>query len=591
MRRPLSLAALVTLAACGFDGSGLPAGSVIRDDTSADFSAQGSTLDGVEVRGGLISPAAWITGAGLVKGANSELFTDPSTVDWNTLDANTAARVALSAPLGDYGGGAPPGVGITQTDGFTWWLSGEVWLEAGLHQFSLAADDNGIVDLAQPGGTFTRVASAQWFSGAGTGTFSAPTDGWYPIHMAMSEGNGNASYQLQHQPPGATGLAPFDTDRLRASATSQQGIVADAFDDFYLVRPVGRSLFATSLLEQDFGAATPTDSGITASPGYSFHWAAQVRVDVGGDYALTLDTADGARLRLDGALVLDNLTGNQETHTTPSMHLDPGWHDVVIDFTSYSGAAHAKLHVASGPDLVGGPFPPDRVRPVIPRVDRVAGTHDDNDLAWQQGGTVSYMLAPPIPPGAIVDGVDVEYTLIAGHARDLEVDVIAPDLTVAAVRPPNGTDRTGGFVERYTTHALDGKNAAGTWQIQVTDKSGVDGGTTKDSAITVHYTGGHAPIAAMSAYESAPHDLGGPSRLDEVDYSASTPPGTSVVVRLRTGTSADDLMAQPWSDPVTSGQPPIVGAGQLVQYRVELTSDGDHSPSLDWIELVYRATN
>jgi hypothetical protein len=591
MRRLVVLGAL-GLVACGFDVTGPPPGQVIRDDTAADFMASGSTLDGVEIAdAGLITPLGWVTGAALAKGANSELFQDPTTVDWGTLDANTPAGTAFAAPIGDYGNGAPSGVGLAQTDDFTVWIAGEIWLEAGTHTFQLSADDNGLLDLAPEGGAFTRVVTAQWFQGAQMGTYTAGADGWYAIHMAMSEGNGQASYVLEHQPPGAAALAPLDPDRLRAPVASARGVVADAFDDFYLVRPVGRSLLAAPLLDQQYGTTVPSDTGITASTLYSFHWAAQVRVDVGGDYAFQLDTDDGQRLRVDGALVLDAFTNISEKNTTSPIQLDPGWHDFVIDYTQYAASAHATLHVASGPDLAGGPFPLDRVRPIVPRADRVGGDSSATQLQLPQGGTVTYTLAPPVPAGATVDGVDVEYTTSVQHTRDLQISVIGPDGSRAIVRPHNDVDHTGASIERRTTHGLDGKPAAGPWQLEFVDASGNDNGNVRDGALTVHYTGGRAPLAPAASYDSQVHDLGATATIDEVTYGASAPPGAGVAVRLRTGDTAEGLMAQPWSDPIVSGAPPIVAPGRFVQYRVELTSDGDHSAAFDWIELVYRATS
>jgi hypothetical protein len=591
MRWLASLSAM-GLVACGFDTGGLPPGHVLRDDTAADFQATGSSLEQAEIADtGLISPIAYVTGAALAKGANSELFQDPTKVDWTTLDAATPARVALAAPLGTVGNGAPAGVGIAQNDNWTVWIAGEVWLEAGTHTFALTADDNGVVDVAPaPGAAYQRVVTSQWFQPEQTGTFTAPADGWYPVHLAWSESSGAASFVLRHQPPGGA-LLPFDADRLRVAVGAQRGLVADAFDDFYLVRPVARSLFATPMLDQDFGTAVPADSGITASSSYSFHWAAQIRIDTGGDYAFALDTDDGSRLRVDGQVAIDALTSTSQNNTSPVIHLDPGWHDVVIDYTQLQAAAHARFHVASGPDLAGGPFPLDRVRPVVPRTDRVGGASDDTDLNFAAGGTAFYTLSPPIPAGATVAGVDAVYTTNVQHSRDLQITIIAPDGTRAIVRPQGDVDHGGASVERRTTHLLDGKPASGPWQVEVIDKSGQDGGSMRDAAITVHYVGGHAPIAVTSAYQSAVRDLGMPSRIDDVSYSATVPDGTHVAVRLRTGASPEDLMAQPWSDPAVSGSPPLVGAGQFVQYRVEMTSDGDHSPSFDWIELVYRATN
>lgn len=593
MRWLASLSALGPLAliACGFDPSGLPPGHVLRDDTTADFQMSGAALDEAEIADpGLISPVAYVTGAALVKGANSELFQDPTKVDWNTLDASTPARVALAVPLGNAGDKAPTGVGVTQGDNWTVWLAGDLWLEAGTHTFDLTADDNGLLDLAPAAGaTYQRVVTAQWFQGDQTGTFTAPADGWYPVRIAWSESSGMAQYTLRHQPPGGT-LAPIDPDRFRVAVGAQRGLVADAFDHYYLVGPVGRSLMTGALLDQDFGTALPADTGITQALRYSFHWAGQFRIAVGGDYTLELDTDDGHRLRLDGDVLIDHLVAKAQDDRTSPLHLDAGWHDVVIDYTQAGAAAHARLRVVSGPDLAGASFPADRVRPVVPRNDRIAGGRDDTSLSFAAGGTVTRTFAPPIPPGATVIGLDLDYTISAQHVQDLQVAVIAPDGTTAVVRAPGAIDSTTAIDEQRTTHVLDGKAAAGTWKLQVTDASGTDAGNSRQAALTIHYVGGHAPIATTATYESAIRDLGETSRIDDVSFSAPTPTGTAVAVRLRTGASPEELMAQPWSDPAISGSPAIVAAGEFVQYRVELSSDGDHSPTFDWIQLVYRET-
>ena len=587
MRRLVVLLALGS--ACGFDTSGLAPGEVIRDDTASDFMAAGSSLDSAEIDdGGFITPTGWVTGAALAKGANSELFTDPATLDWTMLDATTPAGIAFAAPLGDYGGGAPIGVGVAQSDDFTMWISGEIWLEAGTHTFQLTADDNGLLDLAQPGGTtFTRVVTAQWFQAPQTATFIAGGDGWYPIHLAMSEGNGQASFVLLHQPPGGT-LAPLDPDRLRVAAGDAHGVVADGFDDFYLMRPAGRSLVNGPMLEQQLGSTPPKDTGITQGTLYSFHWAAQVRVDLPGDYQLSYDTDDGQRLRVDGQIVLDTLGGHPVSMTTLPIHLDPGWHDVIAEMTVVNDPAHATLHVATGPDLVGGPFPLERVRPIVPRVDRVAGASDESDQGFPASGSTGYTMTPAVPAGATIAGVDFEYHVNVPHLNALQVSAIAPDGTAITLRKVGDPDHAGVSTEWRTTHALDGAQAAGPWQLVVSDLGGQSGGTLLDGAITVHYTGGHAPIATTASYDSQVRDLGATATIDEATYSASAPTGTGVAVRLRTGDTTDALMAQPWSDPIVSGAPPIVAPGRFLQYRVELSSDGDHSAAFDWIELVYR---
>jgi subtilisin-like proprotein convertase family protein len=589
MRWPALLFALGA-AACTFDRGGLPAAHLLRDDTAADFTADGATFDHTEVSAaGLITPAAFTTGALLTRGANSELFTDPKTADWASLDGRGNARIALGLPLGDWAGAGPIGVGITSNDKFTLWLEGEIWLEAGSHSFQMEADDVGFLDIAPTaGGAFTRVVTAKWDGGTGTGSFAAPADGWYAIHIAQSEDNGWAHLLVRHQPPGGA-VAPLDADRLRVATGALRGLVTDAFDQPNMFSPASRTLLAAGALDQDFGSKAPDDAGLDKASTYSLHWAAQVRIDVAGDYAFATDTTDGHRVRVDGVLVLDHLVAGKQTYTSNPVHLDAGWHDLSIDYMRAGAAsAYARLQVASGPELAGQPFPLDRVRPVVPRADRVAGASDDNSLAWAPGGTVTHTLTPPIPAGAVVVGLEVKYLITTAHSRDLQTTLITPDGTRLVMRAQGDTDHNGAVVEIRPTHKLDGKPASGSWKVEVADESGQNTGTTGSAALTVHNTGGRPPIATSATYVSPVHDLGEPSQIDGVSAGATTPDGTALAIRVRTGASQDELQARAWSDPVAPGAPPIVPAGRFVQYKVELSSDGDRSAALDWVQLVYR---
>jgi PA14 domain/Proprotein convertase P-domain len=584
---PLSIA---LASACAFDASGLDASSTITDDNATDFGAAGATLEGAEIDGGgFITPLAYVTGAALVHGASTQVFTGATGASWDAIAATTPSGTALAAPLGALGKGYPPGLGLTSGDKWTFWLEGEVWLEAGTHTFSLLADDTGFLDLAAPGSSqYTRVVADN--KTGTTGTFDAAADGWYGVHMALSENGGDAGYVLLHQAPNATGLTPFDPDRLRYPVADLHGLVTDAFDGYFMQDAVGRSLLGAAVLDQDFGATIPPDSGITQAGSYSLHWAGQVLVDTTGNYAFQLDTDDGHRLRVDDQLVLDDLVKAPRTETTGPVHLEPGWHDLVIEQTQYGSTAHAKLSVASGPEFAGGPIPLDHTRPLVPRTDRVAGTSDDSDRTFAALGSGTYDLTPQIPAGAVVVGVDADYGVNHPHMTDLEVSVMSPDGSTAVLRQPGDTDHGGSTYESRATHDLDGKDAAGTWHLTVTDTAGTSGGNTLAASITVHYTGGKPPIPPIASYDSAVHDLGAPSIVDQVTWSASTPTGTSVAVRVRACPSADAgaCASTPWSDPVASGDAPSIGTAELLQYRVELSSDGDQAAAFSSISISYR---
>jgi hypothetical protein len=585
--RWLGCCAIVS-AGCAFDPSGPIAAQAFRDDTAADFGAPGAITSDLTIEAdGHLAPIAYVTGAVIARGANTQLFGTIATASWDAVASAPAAGTALAAPMGAFGARAPAGLGITKTDGFTAWLEGEVWLEAGVHGFDLYADDVGFLELAPATGAFTRVVTAAWPTKV-SGSFTAATAGWYRLRAAYTDGTGDAAFQLDHTPPGASAAARFDLDRLRVPVGDLQGLVTDAFDDALFLRPVGRALLAGDALDLDFANKIPDDSGITAADTWSLHWAGQVRIDRAGDYKLMLDTDDGQRLRVDGALVLDKPSTESEIATTPALALDPGWHDLVIEETQNVQSAHARLRVASGPDLTGGPFPRAHLRPVIPRTDRVTGAADDTDLYFSANGRVSYTFKPDLPAGATVVGIDVGYTINHPHLRDLAVTVRAPDGSTTDIRPAGDVDRMGVTNERRTTHALDGKPAAGAWNIDVKDTAGKDGGNTRDAAISIHYRGGRAPIPPLAAYESAVRDLGATSAIEHVVVTATAAAGSAAIVRVRTCAAPEACAAAPWSDPVASDAPPAVAPGRYLQYRVELTSDGDRAASVDAVEVFYR---
>ncbi|MBE7453533.1 MAG: enoyl-CoA hydratase/isomerase family protein [Kofleriaceae bacterium] len=97
-------------------------------------------------------------------------------------------------------------------------------------------------------------------------------------------------------------------------------------------------------------------------------------------------------------------------------------------------------------------------------------------------------------------------------------------------------------------------------------------------------------MARTAAYTSLVRDLGdGVTALDAVRFGARL-----IAARRRGGgAGADDAaaaecLAEPWSAPLTDGSgatPPGRRATGYLQYRVELTSDGERAPELAWLEV------
>jgi hypothetical protein len=98
-----------------------------------------------------------------------------------------------------------------------------------------------------------------------------------------------------------------------------------------------------------------------------------------------------------------------------------------------------------------------------------------------------------------------------------------------------------------------------------------------------------SPIARLAAWESPIVDLGAPVGLDAITWAGRAPAG-AVSARVRTCEQEAECASAPWSDPVTvSGTKPAYLARRFAQLAIELTSDGDLTPSVDWIELGYRS--
>ena len=89
---------------------------------------------------------------------------------------------------------------------------------------------------------------------------------------------------------------------------------------------------------------------------WSVRWTGRVRVDTEGAYTFTTTTDDGARLWVDGKLVIDDWAGHPIKDTAGKLTLTKGWHELRLEYVEQAGIAFAKLSWQG----------PNRVREVVP---------------------------------------------------------------------------------------------------------------------------------------------------------------------------------------------------------------------------------
>lgn len=564
------------------------------DDTAADFQSGAASLAEATVESwGAIAPVAYYTGGLLHRGSDTGVLSS-SGASWGDLAAMPpTAKTAIAWTIGaNWGAGTPSSVGLSHGDDWSQWWEGEVLLDAGTWTFTLLVDQHGFVELAPSGSSaYSRVVAADWPNQT-TASFEAAASGWHPIRIAMSEGQGNAQIDLRLAGPGVASQ-PIPRHRLRARVDHVAGMAMAAFDDSRGVGSVATTIDATGPANVSWGSGSPADVGLSSPELFSVRWTGQLRIDVAGDYVFRYATDDGQRLWVNGTRVLNSWHDTVANSVTSPIALTPGWHDLVIDVSEHVGAAAANLRVESGPELAGSALPVARLRPVEARSQRIATAVNRTDLAIPDNGSVTSTMVVAAPAEARVSAVDVNFLATHSYHGDLQFRLIAPNGAEVILRQNEGDSRSGALEGRYTTAALAGAPVAGTWMLRVSDTTGRDTGSLLDVAVTPQFAGGEAPIPALAVYESTVRELAGPVQaIDTVSWTARLPAGSAVALRLRTCPTPEECASATWSDPVTtSGQAPSIQLHRYLQYRVEMTSNGDRPPAVDSVRIDYRAAS
>ncbi len=594
-----TLAALT--AGCSFSPSGDPgvevdagrddAGNrivVVRDDSLEHFAVVGAVRDGLVIEPwGALAPAAYHAGGLIAYAANTQRFTEADAATWTAVTSGPPAGTGVWVrPLV----GDPVGVGLDSGDTWTYWAEGEVWLDAGATTFVVDADDTGFVELAAPGGAFTRVVNARF--GVGTGTFTAATEGWHPIRLAVVEGIGASRFDVQLYPGTSTTPVPLAGPRLRARVEHLRGTVLAGWDHTVFQGLPERTISTAPLVDANFGSGAPQGLGIGPGDYWSLRWSGQFYAIAAGTYRVRVESDDGHRLYVNGERVSDEFYSGPQDRSV-DVELVAGWNDLVLDHNENNGNARMRLRVTGGPEPgLTGELPASRLRPLEPRRRRLETGFDPIDYPVPDNGEAEAKVELGGLPGATVREVEVIVTVNHNRIADLELRLIHPGGNIALLRDNSDSGGNGTRALRYTPTEFADLPAAGTWTVRVTDNVTGNTGTLQDVQLAVHLAGGPEQVARTAAYTSLVRDLGdGVTALDAVRFGARVPPDGGVAVRVRTCAAAAECLAEPWSAPLTDGSgatPPGVEPRRYLQYRVELTSDGEREPELEWLEVEYR---
>jgi hypothetical protein len=594
---------LATCGACSFDrpkdlDDGLPPDEKqVVLDSANDFKAgnpvEASTYTS---EAGTIEPTAWLPGLLL---AEIDDVAGPYGT-WAMKPARTAmVNVGLMAPPFDLAA-KPPGA---PNGGFVLWFSGEIRLDAGAQKLVISVANNAaaFADILGPSGsvlaTCTHVNECP---------ITAPTAGWYRLHMAWSRpaNAGNNGFELQW---GATTPSQINLDRLRV-AVNEPELAGWSVEGHEFQRSISYLVHGTALNYKEPFSLTWAPGllgldGPAASP--SYRNAGQLRILQEGSYDFTITAASEAayRLWIDGEWVTQaarwnpQLAGGTES---VSRTLTAGWHDLVLEGYEQAGTSNTvQLTYGKTGQALKPPAPAD-VRPLLGPGTSFTTLLNPGTVALVKDVFVPQVLnLPTIANAPSATAVDVWLRLQPKVWAGLEVRLIPPG---SATPIPLTIDVTGLVVDQLgdvhaslTKAQLGTAPVSGIWTVEVKHPN-VGGvlaaaNVLSRARINVHYKGGptvgspEKQIALSSRY-SRTLSLDKPRELRSLLATAIQPAGSKVEASLQICTDATATSCG--ADILPTELAVMKPTAQHLKLSVTFTSDGFAAPILDKLALRYK---
>lgn len=572
------------------DGTAVdPDERVWTDDTAGDFGA-GLYLDEVAIEpSGFAGPAGFFNGGLRTTGYAGQLVGNPATATFEDIVANQAAGSGFARGWRiEYGINAPFGVGLptTSIDNVTVVFEGEIQLDvAGDWEFQLTADDAGFIDMAPPGGSFTRIVN-DTFDATKSLPIPIAAPGWYRFRGAFQDNGGGMFMNFQIDSPQINGgPRPVERDQMRVRVDDLAGVVIDGFDDPQNIEYFGSS--RATELDQTYGVdafSIPIGGGAL-----TVRSSGQVLIDAEGDYQFTIDSVHGHRMWIDNQKIADAMSAQAEITVTAAVHLLPGWHDLVVDVQKSGGTEQARLALSMTSGGAMAPIPSDHLRPVVARSQQFAAGQSSTPAAIADGGTATRSITVAFPSSfqteEIQYGIEVEHDQLSTIHVDLDPPGAAASFVVAA----QGSLADDGVEYIGDTVAIS--SAGSSWIFSATDPVLPDlkAGRIVKCGVTHFGRGGLAPFATSYRFESHVEELGAVRELGAMAWRLRQGDASAAAMQLRTCDTADACADEPWTD-VALGTIPEVPLRRFAQYGVTIATDGDVPTALDVVELRYVVT-
>lgn len=571
------------------------AGSVraLQDDSEDDFREDGAELTNAVITSrGFVESQPWMNHGLRVASFEGIAFEDPTIASWDDLQAMTpkGQGYLYSSSIGWGDMGTPAGLSLTKGVDVTVLLEGEVFLDAGTWKLELRADDNGFIDLADPGATNFRRLMTTTFAATASTTYDVKTAGWHPVRLAFINRTSAGNISLRGSINGVPGN--FDASRLRAAVPERaQGLVLDAFDSPSLLHFRSSSV-TSSVTDLSYGNNSPPDSGISTATAYSLRWSGQFYVKTMVDGFTVATAGGGHRVWVDGQLRADRLAASSGSSDLVALGLSPGWHDLVIDLDKRA-TAPTTMKISG---IIGDQdaFDAENLRPVLGPAQRWLGGRTSlqgtDATIPEPPAVLSRQIFLPNIAGT-VNAVTVEYALDHTAQTELTLSARSPliNRTLAAAGTLTGT----AFARlRYALNPRDFQVSPGsTWTLTVADTVAAMGtGTLTELAVGVAYTDtstSSLPYAPVTTYVSAPRDLKGDVvAFGKITAKLNNVEGVTAEVSIRSGSTAEECLAAQWAA-VDDNNTTLALPNRYVQYRVSMTTNGLISAALDRFTLEY----
>jgi hypothetical protein len=135
-------------------------------------------------------------------------------------------------------------------------------------------------------------------------------------------------------------------------------------------------------VDYDWGTGAPAPG--VAADSFSVRWTGSVYFDASTVYTFTLAADEGARVWVDGGMLLDQWSGQAGSAGSGSRFVTQGVHPVIIEYWESSGNASIHFSWEGGPEPSPDTTPgPTKTQTVTPSEEIIV---DDQDAGFEKGG-------------------------------------------------------------------------------------------------------------------------------------------------------------------------------------------------------------